>query len=116
VAVQFPTSHHEVALEAVLAAHRADASVLGVLLCGSLARGTARQDSDIDQLIVLADDEARRSDRTHTGPVVVEQGGRTEAGWREQFAPVPADQARAVRTALEDAGAVYDIIPVWREV
>lgn len=29
---------------------------------------------------------------------------------------VPADQARAVRAALDDAGAVYDIIPVWREV
>lgn len=58
--VQFPTPHHEVALEAVLATHRADASVLGVLLCGSLARGTARQDSDIDLLIVLANEETRR--------------------------------------------------------
>jgi len=28
---------------------------------------------------------------------------------------VPADQARAVRAALDDAGATYDIIPVWRE-
>jgi hypothetical protein len=28
---------------------------------------------------------------------------------------VPADQARAVRDALDDAGASYDIIPVWRE-
>ncbi len=28
---------------------------------------------------------------------------------------VPADQARAVRTALDDAGATYDMIPVWRE-
>ena len=29
---------------------------------------------------------------------------------------VPADQARAVRDALDDAGATYDIVPVWREV
>ncbi|MGI8912784.1 MAG: nucleotidyltransferase domain-containing protein [Chloroflexota bacterium] len=29
---------------------------------------------------------------------------------------VPTDQARAVRAALDDAGAAYDIIPVWREV
>lgn len=28
---------------------------------------------------------------------------------------VPADQARAVRDALDDAGAIYDIILVWRE-
>ncbi|MGH2460326.1 MAG: nucleotidyltransferase domain-containing protein [Chloroflexota bacterium] len=28
---------------------------------------------------------------------------------------VPADQARAVRDALDNAGAIYDIIPVWRE-
>jgi len=28
---------------------------------------------------------------------------------------VPADQGRAVRTALDAAGAAYDIIPVWRE-
>ncbi len=29
---------------------------------------------------------------------------------------VPAEQARAVRAALDDAGATYDIIPVWRDV
>ena len=29
---------------------------------------------------------------------------------------VPADQVRAVRDALEEAGAVFDIIPVWRDV
>lgn len=29
---------------------------------------------------------------------------------------VPAEQTRAVRDALDDAGAVYDIVPVWREV
>ncbi|MBI2941397.1 MAG: nucleotidyltransferase domain-containing protein [Chloroflexi bacterium] len=29
---------------------------------------------------------------------------------------VPAEQARAVQSALDDAGASYAIIPVWREV
>jgi len=28
---------------------------------------------------------------------------------------VPADEARAVRNALDEAGATYDMIPVWRE-
>ena len=28
---------------------------------------------------------------------------------------IPGDQARAVQEALDDAGATYDIIPVWRE-
>lgn len=28
---------------------------------------------------------------------------------------VPAERARAVCEALDDAGAIYDIIPVWRE-
>jgi predicted nucleotidyltransferase len=31
-------------------------------------------------------------------------------------AMLPAEQARAVRAALDDAGATYDIIPVWRDV
>lgn len=29
---------------------------------------------------------------------------------------VPSEQARLVRDALDEAGATYDIIPVWREV
>lgn len=28
---------------------------------------------------------------------------------------VPADQSRALRDALDEAGAIYDLIPVWRE-
>ena len=28
---------------------------------------------------------------------------------------VPAEQSRAIRDALDDAGASYDLIPVWRE-
>ena len=29
---------------------------------------------------------------------------------------LPTDQTRAVRSALEEAGADFDILPVWREV
>jgi predicted nucleotidyltransferase len=28
---------------------------------------------------------------------------------------VPADQQRAIRNALDEAGAMYDLIPIWRE-
>lgn len=90
----FPTPHHRAALDEVLAGLRADADVLGVLLCGSLARGTAREDSDIDLLVVLAGGEgvtvgeaARCSSRTRHGAIDVEQSCRTVAGWTAQFAP-----------------------------
>jgi hypothetical protein len=85
--VRFPTRLREDVLEAVLAGHRASSGVLGVLLSGSLARGTARQDSDIDLLLVLADGRTRRFDRQHHGPIVVEQNTRTAADWTEQFTP-----------------------------
>jgi hypothetical protein len=87
VDIRFPTPLHEVVLEAVLTEHRADAGVLGVLLSGSLARGTAREDSDIDLLLVLADGGTRRFDRKDDGPMVVEQIARTAADWTEQFTP-----------------------------
>lgn len=91
--IHFPTPLHRDIAEKVLDDLKADADVLGVLLCGSLARGTARPDSDIDLLVVLADgaagpgDDAKRVSRTRHGAIEVEQGGRTPAGWRRQFAP-----------------------------
>jgi hypothetical protein len=87
MAIQFPTRLHQAALEEVLAERRADAGVLGVLLVGSLARGTARADSDIDLLIVLADEGAKRAYPRRYGEIAVEQGARTAAGWLQQFSP-----------------------------
>jgi predicted nucleotidyltransferase len=91
VDIQFPTQLHRAVLDDVLAELRADVAVLGVLLCGSLARGTARDDSDIDLLIVLADQEAddgaKRFTRKRFGAIEVEQSARTPAGWIRQFSP-----------------------------
>lgn len=89
--IQFPTALHREAVEDVLAGLRVDPAVVGALVCGSLARGTARADSDIDVLFVLADgeaeDAAKRFSRTRRGPIEVEQSGRTSAGWLKQFTP-----------------------------
>ncbi len=85
--IQFPTPLHAAELERALARHRADADVLGVLLCGSLARSTARADSDIDLLIVLREGVQRPPHDRRPGPVPVEEIARTEAGWTVQFSP-----------------------------
>ncbi len=85
--VRFPTPHHEDLLEAELAGLRADPGVLGVMLCGSLARGTARENSDIDLLVVLADGEAERARRKRHGSLTIEEIGRTSSGWVQRFSP-----------------------------
>jgi predicted nucleotidyltransferase len=90
-AIRFPTALHRAAVDSVLAGLRADPTVAGALVCGSLARGTARADSDVDVLVVLrdgaADDGAKRFSRTRHGAIEVEQSGRTSTGWLRQFAP-----------------------------
>src|SRR5438045_2580135 len=89
--IRFPTPLHRAVVEDVLAGLRADPGGVGALVCGSLARGTARPDSDVDVLIVLRDGEvedgAKRFSRTRHGKIEVEQSGRTSAGWLKQFAP-----------------------------
>lgn len=48
-------THHQL-LDETLDHLRADPAVAGVLLSGSLARGTARPDSDLDLLVVTTGD------------------------------------------------------------
>lgn len=50
--------HHDI-LEVLVEQATADASIVGFLLFGSVARGTHREDSDIDVLTVLRADDAR---------------------------------------------------------
>jgi predicted nucleotidyltransferase len=52
-----PLKHEEILSRLVVDAE-ADASVVGFLVFGSVARGTHREDSDIDVLTVLASDDA----------------------------------------------------------
>ncbi|HRW07984.1 MAG TPA: nucleotidyltransferase domain-containing protein [Caldilineaceae bacterium] len=82
-----PTAFHTSALETVLAELKANPNVLGVILVGSLARGTARRDSDIDLLIVQTTGERVTARHSH-GPIVVECTFRTAAMWTQQFTPM----------------------------
>lgn len=83
----FPTDHHQAAFEHLLELYHADSMVRGALLCGSLARGTARTDSDVDILVVLEEDLDGRTRHTRYGAVDVEETRRTYQGWVEQFSP-----------------------------
>ncbi len=82
-----PTDLHTSALEAILAEFKTNANVLGVILVGSLARGTARRDSDIDLLVVQADGDRVTERRSH-GPIVLECTFRTAKMWIAQFTPL----------------------------
>ena len=85
----FPPPLHRTLLADVLRNLRADKNVVGILLVGSLARGTARQDSDIDLLVVHEHGE-RSADRRAYGSIVVETIARTADAWKAQFSPAKA--------------------------
>jgi len=87
VNVQFPTERHKAAVEKMLDMYRTDSVVHGALLCGSLARGTARPDSDIDILVVLEEDPDEHTRRSQCGALDVEETRRTYEGWVDQFNP-----------------------------
>jgi len=87
VPIRFPTERHRLALDDVLAELHADPNVLGVMVGGSLARGTARDDSDIDVMAVVKDQKATRSGRKYYGTILVEQGARTPEEWARHFSP-----------------------------
>ncbi|WP_433437643.1 nucleotidyltransferase domain-containing protein [Nonomuraea sp. CA-141351] len=85
--VKYPTPLHERVLAEVLADLRADPNVRGVMLGGSLSRGTARRDSDLDVYAVTAEDDGdarwRRQDRL----LPVDLLAYTAEVWRARFSP-----------------------------
>jgi len=85
--VEFPTPLHGRVLGEVLSELRADPGVRGVMLAGSLARGTARADSDLDVVVVAAVDTRDASWRSRKRPLHVDFLARTAAEWRNEFAP-----------------------------
>jgi predicted nucleotidyltransferase len=87
MAPRFPTPLHRQLLDKLLAELRTDAGVSGVVLGGSLARGTARADSDIDLLVVTTGDGNERPWQSRTLPIPVDFTVRTAEGWREHFTP-----------------------------
>lgn len=81
-----PTPLHAQALAQALDELKRDANVLGIMLIGSLARGAARPDSDIDLVVVQAHG-SRVVDRRSHGALVVERNFRTLAEWETHFTP-----------------------------
>ena len=57
--------HHLQALDRVTASFSADPNVLGILLVGSIAHGFAREDSDVDIMLVVPD--AQYAERAKAG-------------------------------------------------
>lgn len=84
--LNLPTPLHASVLAEVVEELKSDDNVLGVLLIGSLARGTARPDSDIDLIVVQANGD-RVIDRRSHGQLIVELSFRTPVEWEKQFTP-----------------------------
>ena len=85
--IQYPTPVHRRVLAAILADAQADRDVRGLLLAGSLARRTARTDSDIDVLVVASGGTADGAWRSVARPLPVDLLVRTASEWRVRFAP-----------------------------
>jgi predicted nucleotidyltransferase len=105
--IQYPTPLHRRVLSAVLAEARADRNVRGLLLAGSLARGTARADSDIDVLAVTSGQNADAGWRSVSRPLPVDALVRTAGEWQARFAPDrPGDESWGY--AFLDGVVLYD--------
>jgi predicted nucleotidyltransferase len=96
--IRYPTPLHRGVLAAIVADTRADPNVRGLLLAGSLARGTARADSDLDVLAVVAVEASGETTdaawRTAARPLPVDFLVRTDGEWRARFAPDrPGDES-----------------------
>jgi predicted nucleotidyltransferase len=73
------------------AASRAAASlvdgggILAVLLAGSVARRTARPDSDVDLLVVIPEDATRPARYRRVNGLLVEVAAKSQAEWEQRF-------------------------------
>ena len=71
--------HHDATAEGYVATVRDRPEVLGVVVVGSVARGTPREDSDVDLYLVVTD-EAYASARAAGMIAAVSQDGVTYPG------------------------------------
>ena len=105
--IQYPTTLHRAVLSAVLADAKADPDVCALVLAGSLARGTARADSDIDVLAVTREQNADPGWRFAARQLPVDILARTASEWRARFAPDrPGDESWGY--AFLDAVVLHD--------
>jgi len=92
--IQYPTTLHRTVLSAVLADAKADSDVCALVLAGSLARGTARADSDIDVLAVTSGQDVDSGWRSAGRLLPVDILARTVGEWRARFSPDrPGDES-----------------------
>jgi predicted nucleotidyltransferase len=85
--VDCPTDTHRRVLGELLDELCADPEVRGVMLGGSLSRGTARSDSDLDLLVVIGMQAVDPPWRGRPRDLKVDFLVRTAAEWREHFEP-----------------------------
>jgi predicted nucleotidyltransferase len=105
--IHYPTTLHKAVLSAVLADAETDPDVCAVVLAGSLARGTARADSDIDVLAVTSGQNAGSEWRFAARQLPVDVLARTASEWRARFAPDrPGDESWGY--AFLDAVVLHD--------
>lgn len=91
---QYPTPLHRRVLSDIVAGARAARAVRGLLLAGSLARGTARADSDIDVLAVTSAPDAGAAWRSAARPLPADVLARSAGEWLARFAPDrPGDES-----------------------
>ncbi|WP_210718583.1 nucleotidyltransferase domain-containing protein [Amycolatopsis acididurans] len=86
MALQFPTPLHQRVLDEVIAELQTDTDVCGIMLVGSVARGTARADSDLD-LVIVATEDNKQPWQLRPHPLPVDFTVRTAEQWREHFTP-----------------------------
>jgi predicted nucleotidyltransferase len=85
--IEFPTERHVAVLQTVLTTLDSDNNVRGILLGGSLARATAREDSDIDIMAVVAEQRDHYPWRHDGYDIPTDIGARTVEAWESTFAP-----------------------------
>lgn len=105
-AVEFPTEMHRQVLDEVMTELVADSDVRGVALGGSLSRGTARPDSDLDVLVVTTE-PVDPPWRTRSRLLPVDFMVRTAGQWRAHFAPARVGD-ESWGYAFVDAVALHD--------
>lgn len=110
------TQHDTV--NSVIDAGRADSSVLGVILCGSLARGTERDDSDVDVFIVVDDERFARAAATKELYWTLDaacSGGHCEVDGKlvsKAFLRKAAEVGtESIRSTLSHAKVIYSVDP-----
>jgi predicted nucleotidyltransferase len=79
-------THHRELAEAVGADLASRTDVLAVLITGSVGRGDHVPASDVDLLVVTANDHTLEPTRRLRDGLLVEWGARSEAEWLERFA------------------------------